>query len=638
VTDVVLFAILGLGAGSAYALTGLGVVLVYKGSGVVNFAQAAIAMLAAFTFAAIAEAGVGTFPALAITLAGAALAGIAIHLLVMKPLRNAPALAKVIATVGLLVVMQGGAMTLWGDRTQVAPSLLPTDPVTIFDVSFGVDRIWLLGITIAVGVLLWAFYRFTAFGLATRAAAESERSAALLGYSPDVIAATNWALGCLLAAVAGVLLAQISSLTIFGMSLIILPALAAALFGRFSAFAPTIAAGVLIGVGQSELTRWVDYQGITEVLPFAVVLIAVLVVGGNIPSRGTLATGRPPFAPAGRIPIGGSALLAALVVVGLLTLGPGYQAAITTSLIVAVIALSLVIVTGYVGQTSLAQMTFAGVGGLLTSKLATDLGVPFPLTILVAALAAVPIGVALGLPALRVRGIYLAIVTLAAAMAISAAVFDNTAFTGGREGTLVPEPSIGGFSLDAVAHPERFGIMALIVMGLFAVLVSNLRRSSSGRRMLAVRNNERAAELSGVNVAATKLQAFALSAFVAGVGGSVLAYHLGSVSPARFTALQSITLLTVVYIGGIASVSGALFAGFITTGGVTYLLLNQIAGIGKYWVLLTGLLVLVTVISEPDGIAVAQQRQIRWLRRRLRWRSADESDPAVPVGPARPSD
>jgi branched-chain amino acid transport system permease protein len=597
--DVLLFAILGLGAGSAYALIALGIVLIQKGTGAVNFAQGAIAGCSAIFFASATNNGMSKLGAMALALAMGAGLGVLFYVLVMRPLRHAPLLARIVATLGLMIVLSALAVKIWGSLAVVAPSLFPTDSLTVFDVAFGVDRLYLLGTTVVLTAVLWAVYRFTTFGIATRAVAESERGASLLGYSPDLIGAANWALGCMLAALAGVMIAPLTTLDIAPLTLLVLPALAAALVGRFTSFGITLAVAVAIGVVQSLL----------------------------IPARGTLSLARLPLAPASRFrPVAG-ALAAGLVILGLVTLDRTYQGGITTSLIIVVIALSAVVVTGYVGQISLMQMAFAGIGGFMVSKLGENAGIPFPWPILLAALVTVPVGVLLGLPAVRVRGINLAVVTLGAAVAVYAVVFQNVDWTGGASGSQVPSPAVFGFSLDAVSHPVRFGIFALIVTTLMIVAVISLRRSALGRRMLAVRSNERAAAANGINVVATKLQAFALSAFIASVGGGVLAYQLGAIAADRFSPMQSIVLLAVAYIGGIATVGGAIAAGVIVNGGFLYVLLSNVEGIASWWVVISGAALLLTAVTQPDGIAVAMGQQARWIKQRLRGGAGRPSAP-----------
>jgi branched-chain amino acid transport system permease protein len=276
-----------------------------------------------------------------------------------------------------------------------------------------------------------------------------------------------------------------------------------------------------------------------------------------------------------------------------------------------------VVVTGYVGQISLAQMTFAGVGAFAVSQLAEQNGVPFVPSIILAALVAVPVGILIGLPALRVRGVNLAIVTIGAAVAIDSFVFQNTDWSGGLDGLRVPQPEILGWSISASAHPQRFGLFALVVLGICAFLVCNLRGSKTGRRMLAVRDNERAAAAAGVNVSAAKLQAFALGAFIASLGGSVLAYQTGKIAFERFAPITSVFIVAIAYIGGIASVSGGITAGTLVTGGIVFTIFGEFGDVDAWQALISGVLLIVIVMTLPDGIAVAVTRGVRSLWRRV---------------------
>ena len=605
--QALLFAILGCGAGAAYALTGLGVVLIYKGSGVVNFAQGAVAMVAAFCCNDLVNTGLSVSAAAAITVAGAAAAGVLCYVVVMRPLRNASALSQVIATIGLLVALIGIAGLRWNDVAltgQLAPALVPTDPVTLFGIAFGSDRLWLLGIALVLCIMLEAMYRRTNLGLATRAAAESERGASLLGISPDRVAAQNWALGFGFAALAGMLIAPITALNVNALAFIILPALGAAVVGRFSSFGLTAAAGMLIGVCQSLITRYWSVQGMSVALPLVVVIVTLALTGRRIPVRGSLETRRPPLAADGRIKSYWAIGLPGLVLLGLLTMNLEMKVAITASMISSLMALSVVVVTGYVGQVNLTPLSFAAIGAFGVSFLGHNLGVPFPIPILLAAAITVPIGLLIGLPALRIRGINLAVVTLGAGIVMDAVVFQNYTVSGGIHGRPVPSPIIFGVSLDASLHPSRFGVFVLVVLLLVTFAVSNVRRSSLGRKMLAVRRNERAAAAVGINVASIKLYAFGLSAAIASVAGGVLAYQSSATSGDRFATLLSLFVVAVAFIGGVAAISGAYTAGIVSSGGVVYVLASHIEGLSQYWYTLTGVLLVFTVVTQPDGMAI----------------------------------
>jgi branched-subunit amino acid ABC-type transport system permease component len=617
-TTFIVFAVLGLGAGVAYAMLAFGIVAIYKGSGVLNFAQGGVAMFAAFCYADLAgpgqgQAGLGALPATIVVTAGAALFGAALYLVVMRQLRNAPVLANLVATLGVLAALQGLATQHWGAVYFPAiPSLFPTHPVSIGGGAYvGADRLYDVGIMLIVMGGLWWLYGRTSFGRSTCGAQENEKGASLLGYSPHFIASLNWALGCALAAVAGIIIAPIAGLNTATLPLMILPALAAALLGRFRSFSVAALAAVAIGVIESLLTEyWSSQPGISEAIPFVAVIGAMVVTGRLIPQRGTLAEGRPPKTPAGKIHVlPALACLAGAIL--LVFLGNGtYQAAVGTSVAFGILALSLVVIAGYTGQISIAQMTFAGLGGLFLSKVTFYWGVPFPLSILVAALMVVPIGVLVGLPALRVRGVNLAVVTFALADCVTAVVFNNTNWTGGGIVTgdaPVTAPSIFGLSLDGFSHPGRNAAIGLAALVIIVVMVSNLRRSSSGRKMLAVRGNERAAAAAGISTARLKLQAFGLSSFIAGLGGGVLSYALNQATLSQFDASASISLITVAYIGGIASIGGAVFAGVVGAGGVLYVLLSGLSWYDTWFLTLSGILLVITVLFQPDGVVPLMQ-------------------------------
>jgi ABC-type branched-subunit amino acid transport system permease subunit len=268
------------------------------------------------------------------------------------------------------------------------------------------------------------------------------------------------------------------------------------------------------------------------------------------------------------------------------------------------------VLTGFGGQTSLAQMAFAGIAGFALSKLATTYDVPFPLAPLLAAFGAMIFGLLVGLPALRVRGTNLAIITLAGGVTIAEFVFKNPSVIGdiSTGGAKVPNPSLGPWDLGLVFGTKTsrpvFGILALVVLVLLSVGVANVRRSGSGRVMLAVRGNERASAAIGIDVTRVKMLLFAMSSFIAGVGGTLIAYRFGSVSDLSYGTLASLTALAVAYLGGITSVSGAATAGIMSTAGVAFYALGRVmGGTGQWEVFIGGVLLIATAVLNPEGIA-----------------------------------
>src|SRR5581483_7025119 len=304
-----------------------------------------------------------------------------------------------------------------------------------------------------------------------------------------------------------------------------------------------------------------------------------------------------------------------------------FRQALVNTLLGALIALSLVVVTGFVGQISIVQLSLAGAAGYAVSHLAADAGIGFPWAPLVAAVGATILGLLTAVSALRVRGVSLAVLTLAAAVAIQQFGFANSTWGGGLTGSPVPSPSLFGLDVgpdssyrgvDGKLPSPVFGFVVLAVVVLLGLLVANLRRGNLGQRMLAVRSNERAAAAAGINVRNVKLAAFGIGSFVAGMAGALYAYNFGSVSADRFGTVTALGLIAFAYVGGITMVSGALFAGLISAEALVPHALDKWLGISGNWTLLFGgVALIVTLIQDPEGVAgsIHDRRRSRRLRR-----------------------
>ena len=658
------YLLLGLGAGAVIAALALGVLLTYRASGVVNFAHAALGMYLAYTYIALRQRGellipivglpgrVQIFPsdvkptwatAFAMTMVVGALIGLVVYWLVFRPLREAPALAKVVASLGLFLYLLGITNQRLGSQGGALAKpkpILPAKVVDLFGVQIPADRIWLLGLVLVATAVLAGVFHYTRFGLATRAAAESEKGAVLLGHSPDRLAAINWMIAAMLAGAAVILIAPISGLDPGTTSLLITPALAAALLGGFRSFTLTTLAGLGIGMLQSEILnlrgelRWIPDLDWQAALPLIIIVVIMAIRGERIPSRGALREGRFPLSPTPRHitwwAVGGSAA----VLVGLFTLDSTWRQGLIVSMVTALIALSIVLLTGYVGQISLMPLALAGISAFAMIKLTVSFHVPFPIAPLLAALIATGFGLVIGLPAVRVRGINLAIATLAAATVVEELVFKWSWLSGGLAGTSVPRPRLFGIDLGigaaGSAFPRpAFGVVCLVVLVAMAVIVANLRRGPTGLRWLAVRANERAASSTGVDVRRTKLVAFGLSSFIAGLGGTLLAYQYDTLSVNSFTVFASLALVATTYLGGIASIAGAMVAGAVADGGVLTALIGSKSSAATYAV--NGLLLMVIAVVYPDGLIAGARSALLWLRARIPGRHPDVPAAAAPV-------
>jgi ABC-type branched-subunit amino acid transport system ATPase component/branched-subunit amino acid ABC-type transport system permease component len=651
--------LLGIGNGAVFGALALALVLTYRSSGVLNLATSAIALYAAYTFAFLrqgqlfipipgppATVAIGSplaiGPALLISLAAATAVGLLSYLLIFRPLRHSPPAVGFVASVGLLAIIQGAIAARVGTGVVSVGPIFPATTLTLSGMPVTSDRLYLGATIVVIAAALAASMRFTRFGLATRAAAETEKGAVITGISPDRIAVANWAISSLIAGLAGILIAPIVPLEPVAYSLFIVPALAAALLGQFSAIAPAVIGGLAIGMLQS----WISFlqadhpalpqTGLREMVPLVLIFVLLAVRGRSLPGRGALIThtlGRAPRPRAVGMPAAAGVVIGVAAIFA--TQGQ-YRAALVTSLITGIICLSLVVVSGYTGQISLAQLTLAGASGFLLSTATTSWGLPFPIAPLVAALITTGIGLILGAVTLRARAMALAVVTLAFAVAVEAFWFDNSSLNGGINGAPVQPPTLFGLNLGPGTGTVRsaFAIMCLAVLTAVAVSVALLRRSRLGGAMLAVRANERSAAAAGINVRLVRLAAFGIGAFIAGLGGDLITYQQTSVPAASFTALGGIGLFATAYLAGVTSVSGGLLGGILTSGGLVFVYLNNVVSFGSWYDVITGILLILTVIFYPEGLARGFHKMAerwQWRRGPVAGRAAAEASALAPV-------
>lgn len=605
-------------------------------------------MIGAFLYyRATGDRGWSPVAAWALAIAVPATLGMLTHLLVMARLRQASPLVRVVATLALFFLALAVANELWGAQGTPVRSPLPDTPRDLFGSgsTVGEDRLWLIVIAVAATAGLAAVYRWTRFGHATDAAAENPVAAAALGFSPDRIAMVNWAAGGALAAVAGVLVAPILFLNVAALAFTVLRGLAAALLGSFRSFWWTLAGALGIGVVESTLTRYLEDKGVFgpvvssdgllfgKFTPVSVsrsfaflLIVVVMVVGGrSLPLRSTLLD-RLPAVGRGRVWLPGVAAAVATTAAVLLTAPDDWVTALTITMATAIVCLSVVVITGFVGQLSLAQMALAGFGAWAAGRLATTYDWPFALALLTGAAAAVPLGALVALPALRTRGINLAVLTFGLSVLVSEMVLGNAALTGGFDGTRPDPPELFGLPVDSLRHPGRYGLVVLVALTAAALVVANVRRSRSGLRLLAVRGNERAAAALGVSVQGAKLYGFALAAGIAGLGGVLLAFRSVTVNYAPFTGFASIQVLVISVIGGVGYVSGALIAGTFALGGIGGRAIESLGFASTALDLLSGALLIFILFANPNGIADSNVRSLARLRAR-------RSRPARPGGP-----
>ncbi|MEU4267349.1 ATP-binding cassette domain-containing protein [Streptomyces sp. NPDC026092] len=541
----------GLAVGSAAALTGIGLIVTYRATGVLNLAHGAIAMVCAYVLRQlVVEWGWPLPPAALVTLLVVAPGiGLVLDRAVFRPLAllgSNPA-QTLVASIGVFVLLVGGAALLWGTGARAdAPVLLGDDPWTQ------------LAAVVLLAVAVGAVTRWTRFGRELRAVVDNRPLAMLGGIDADRVAAGGWAFGAFTAGLTGVLLAPYVRLDPYGMPLLVVEVIAVAVVARMRSLPVAIVTALALGVAQAQMTRlhpegWAGplVQAVGTNLFVVALLVAALVVPG-VGGRGRDALPPPSVAP--RTPTGVGVTVGVLFLLPLGFAGTDLHTAIQVPAL-AIVLLSLVVVTGRGGQIALGQAAYAGLGALFTALLAAG-GLPELLALALAVLLVAPLGLVTGWPAIRRHGLALALVTLAVGVAVSRFVFVQPYATAGLD---LGRPA--GFADD-----RRYYALELVVLAGCLVLVAALRRGRTGRALAALRDHEAGAEASGVRVSRLKLLAFVLGAALAALGGGLLGMGLRAFDPEAYDPVRGLLWFAAIVVLGADSLLSPLAAAALLVG------------------------------------------------------------------------
>jgi sulfate-transporting ATPase len=632
--QTVLFVIIGIATGSLIALVALSIVLVQRSSGVINFSASAFGGAGACFFYSLRDnQGWPTPVAFVVAMLIGAVLGMLTHWAI-RFMRRASTVAKLIATLALMSAAEGVLVIIYGDNVTAPAGILPTNLIYFTSkIQVNLEDIIIIAITLVLALVLWFVYSKTMFGLATSAVSENRRVAAASGWSPGRIELINFAVAGMLSTFAAILIAPIVTLQAETLALLIIPALAAALLGRFSSFPLAIAGAIFIGIGESLLQFYqtdisnglkvsaISLAGLPDVFPL-VVIVAILIWRGSARLRRGETQYKLQLAGDGRL---NWPLLALGIAVGLVlvfTLNANWVDAVILTIVGAILILSVVVVTGYAGQLSLAQYSLAGFGCWIAARLVSTAHWPFLWALIIAALGTIPLGLIVAVPALRSRGVNLGVATLAMASVIESLVFGNSSLTGGYYGLSVGPPTIFGLNIDPIVFPDRYAVFCLIVLVLVGLVVANVRRGRSGHRLLAVRSNERAAAALGVGVYRAKMYAFALAAGIAALGGVLYGFQTSNITFNNFDTLTSIQLVLDGVIGGIGWPSGSIVGATLQPDAlgaqVWQTIFPTVTNLGSWLMVVSGVLVIITLRTAPDGIAAMHQEKLRGIREKLR--------------------
>jgi branched-chain amino acid transport system permease protein len=557
--------ILALPLAGIYALAATGLVVVYSTTGVFNFAQGGIGMLAAFVYWELkVNQEMPTAVALVATVfVFAPLTGLVLERLVMRHLVGKDLVVQLMVTVGLLFGFIGIANTVWDPNAgRSVPTLFGRDGIEIANITLTWHRLIALSVAVVlVGGLRFLLYS-TRTGISMRAVVDNRGLAALAGIPAGRVSRVSWMLGCVLAALSGVLIAPETGMSAGGALTLatLVPGFAAAALGRMRSLPLAYAGALVLALLQQFSATFLSFGGrwaqvparIPEMMLFATLLF---LPAANVRFARITAVRRRGRVVRPREGAVGLLILALFIPFLGSLLTTTNLSRLTLAMSVAIVALSLVPLTGWAGQVSFAPLAFAGIGAAVFSQIGGAEGHPW--AVLVAAALTAPVGTLLSLVAVRLQGLYLGLATFAFAFVTRDVILNQPFAFGGQS---LPAPRQTWFGFD-VSDNSDYLILATVVFGVVGVALLMLRNSAWGRRLVAMRDSEAASATVGVNLFETKVAVFTLSAAIAGLGGAFIAMYHQQVAATEFEALASLGLVLQMAIGGLGFITGAVFAG-----------------------------------------------------------------------------
>jgi ABC-type branched-subunit amino acid transport system ATPase component/branched-subunit amino acid ABC-type transport system permease component len=606
-------------SGAVYSLLAIGLTLTYSVSRVFNFAQGAVAFVATLLYYELTQ-GLHwpVVPALAVAVLVVTLLGVGVNEVVFRRLTDASDATKIVATVGLSIAIPAiglyvvetavdtfGADIPRGDNIFLPPGLGPS-PKNVWEIgpaTIDSNQVIALAVAVVVSLALWVLVRFTRTGLRMRATVDRGGLAESRGVDTVAVSRLAYALSFGIAGIAGITGAPFLSLTPAAYTGIMVVAAAAAVFAGLRSLPLALLGGILLGLAQSLFAGYVhvleDIHGFASSLPYFLLFGGLFfLVRDRRRAAGQVAevvvteplSPAPPWRRALPWLVGGVAFVVAVATVS------DYQAGLLTrAMALALIFLSFTVVTGLGGMVSLSQASFALLAAVTMGWLIDGGLTLFPAALL-ALIATAVVGALFALPALRLGGLALALSTLALALIGDTVLFAYQPFTNGTYGWSIPRPTVGPFDL---GEDRPLAVFLLLVVLLVVAMTGALRRSPSGRAILAVRSSEVAAASVGLSMTRSKLRVFTLSAVVAGLGGIMLAVVNGSATTASMPAEVGLTWLAIVVLIGIRRPAGAVI------GALVFVLSPEVIGTftdsTRIQAILFGLGA-VQLAKSPDGI------------------------------------
>ena len=604
------YVILGVFGGSIYALAAMGIVLTYKTSGIFNFAYGGLAMLCAYVFWQMRDRWHWSqwvaIPVLLFVVApfiGLILEGI------FRPLATASAEIQIVVALGILAFCTTLVPNIWSTSPHNLSGVFPAGHFELGHNTFITwNQLGTLVITVLLALGLSLLLKRTRLGTATRAVVDNRDLAGLIGVNAGRVGQVAWIMSIVFAAISGVMLSTQEGLVVYVLPALIIYAFAPAVAGRLTSLPIAFGVAMFMGIVVSVLTEYQSSSAVTRLeasFPYLALFALLIGYGGRLkevrsslqPMVGAGVFGR------GRFRLWQGVIgFVGLVIVLQQILSPAKQHVVAEAMAYGVVALTIVVLTGWTGQISIAQMTFAGVGAFTVGHIAGTNGALFPLAVLVSILIAVPLGLLVGLPSLRLSGLFLALATLAFALLMDNLVFNDGNITGGLTGLNITAAKLGPLKFDTGTSQMY---LCMVVLGLAATGIYLLKKGPVGRRLQMVRDAPNAAVTLGADLTLTKLAVFAAGAALAAIGGCLIAIIQQSAIPATYSYDQSLQILLLAVLGGRALVSGAFVASALS-------LVKLWPGMPVFvdkWFPLTIAFTVVAIGKEPEGTIAVAVRQ-----------------------------
>jgi len=561
------FTIIGIVLGSAYAVAASGLVVTYATSGIFNIAHGAMGMFMAFVYWQL-SVGWHLNAALAFVLTVFVLApllGAVVERAVIQWMDPNNVATTLAVTVGLTLLFFGLVNNyLWKPTARVVPQFFGFEGFTFLGVHIDWEEVITVGAAVAIAVGLRLFLYRSRTGIAMRGVVDNRSLIGTFGGRPARLSTLSWSIGASLASVAGILVAPRLQLQPLILTLLVIDAYAAAMIGRLRSLPLTFAGALVVGLTSSYALGYIPntgiwastpIQGLTQSVPSIILFIVLLALPMHRIRSGTPQR-HAPLAPAGFVrSLQGGVLLVAAVWVAVSFMGPGQVVKLGIGLGFGLVCLSLVPLTGWGGYVSICQLTFAGLGAYAMYKFGNGGSL---LGLVAAAGLAGVVGALVALPALRLRGLYLALATMAFATLMDNAFFPWSAIFGFNGEVAIHHPALFGLNVNS---NKAFTVFLAVVFALLSIAILALRRGPFGRVLVGMKDSEAACATLGLSLTTTKLLVFTLSAAMAGVAGALLGGAESVTGGLSYQMFESLLILAVVAIGGASVCSGALAGG-----------------------------------------------------------------------------